>query len=189
MPSSPAPRTWSSGPTGGIWALPRSAMTLGEGVEDDVGAGELAGAGRLVGPGDPALLVDEDEGAVGEAERRVEVGAVGAGDLSLRLEVREQGGVDPQLLLEGLVSEEAVDADPDQLDPLAGDLRLDLLVDRELVAADGAEVAWVEDQQHLATLVVGEGDLLPVLIAEGEVGGLVPDADHRRRPSSLTRAR
>src|SRR4051812_30799658 len=164
-------------------------MTLGERVEDDVGAGKFAGVGRLVGPGDLALLVDEDEGAVGEAERRVEVGAVGAGDLALGLEVGEQGRVDPQLLLEGLVSEEAVDADPDQLHPLLGDLRLDLLVDRELVAAYGAEVAGVENEEDLAAAVVGERDLLPILVAEGEVGGLLPDRDHRRRPSSLTRAR
>ena len=33
----------------------------------------------------------------------VEVGAVGAGDLALGLEVGQQGRVDPELLLEGLV--------------------------------------------------------------------------------------
>ena len=78
---------------------------------------------------------------------------------------------------------------PTSSTPLLVDLRLDLLVDRELVAADGAEVPRVEDQQHLAAPEVGERDLLAVLVAEGEVGGLLPDGDHRRRPSSATRAR
>ena len=72
---------------------------------------------RFVGPGDLAVLVDEDEGAVGEADL-LDVGAVGAGDLALGLEVGEQRRVDAELLLEGLVGEEAVDADPDQLDAL-----------------------------------------------------------------------
>src|SRR5262249_22669745 len=68
--------------------------------EDEVRGWELAWRGGLVGPGDEAVLVDEDEGAVGDAGT-VDVGAVGAGDLALRLEVGEQGRVDPQLLLEG----------------------------------------------------------------------------------------
>src|ERR1043165_7702396 len=129
------PRTWSSGPIGGTGALLRSAMApSGERVEDDVGAGEPVRVGRFVGPGDLTVLVDQDEGAVGEP-RPVDVGAIGTGDLALGLEVGEQGGVDTQLLLEGLVSKEAVDADPDQLDPLGGDLRLHLLVERELIPA------------------------------------------------------
>ena len=61
--------------------------------------------------------------------------------------------VDAELLLEGLVGEAVVDADPDQLDALRLDLWLDLLVDRELVAADRAEIERVEDEEDLAAVL------------------------------------
>ena len=88
---------------------------------------------------------------------------------------------------------DVVDADADQLDALRLDLGLDLLVDGELVRADGAEVERVEDEQHAPAAVVGQRDLLAVLVAQGEVGGRLAGGDHarayRRRPSSATRAR
>src|SRR3954452_204423 len=100
----------------------------------------------------------------------LDVGAVGTSDLPLGLEVGEQLRVDAELLLEGLVGEAAVDADPDHGHALGLDLRLDLLVDRELVAADRAEVERVEDQEDLLAAEVGERNLLAVLIAESEIG-------------------
>src|ERR1700742_2036465 len=149
-------------------------------LADDVGAGELARARRLVGPGDVAALVDQDEGAVGDAGG-VDVGAEGLGDLAVRLEVGEQHRVDAELLLEGFVGVGAVDAEADQRDPGVGELALDaLLVDRELIRADGAEVERIEGDQDLAALEVGERDLFPVLVFDGEVGSRVADRDHRR---------
>ena len=79
-----------------------------------------------------------------------------------------------------------VDADPDQLDAPLRELGLDLLVDRELVGADRAEVEGVEDEQDLPAPEVGERDLFAVLVAQGEVGGRLPaaiiDAGRARRP-------
>ena len=95
----------------------------------------------------------------------------------------------PSFSWKALWAKRLVDADPDQLDALLLDLRLDLLVDRELVRADRAEVERVEDEQDLAAAEVGERDLLAVLVAQGEVGGRLAGGDHRRRPSSATRAR
>ena len=155
--------------------------------------GSLARARRFVAPLDRAVGVDQDQRAVGHAGR-LEVGAVGLRDLALGLEVGEQRGVDAELLAEGLVGVDVVDADADQLDALLLEFGLDLLVDRELVRADGAEVERVEDEQHATTAEVGERDLLAVLVAQREVGGRFAGGDdahggYRRRPSSATRAR
>ena len=59
---------------------------------------------------------------------------------------------------------------PTSSTPFSSISRLDLLVDRELVGADRAEVERVEDEQDLAAAEVGERDLVAVLVAEGEVG-------------------
>ena len=80
------------------------------------------------------------------------------------------GIVEAELLAEGAVADSAVDADPDQRRAPRLDLAEDLLVDRELVGADRAEVERVEGEHQLAAGEVGERDRVAVLVGEGEVG-------------------
>jgi hypothetical protein len=87
------------------------------------------------------------------------------------------------------VAVDGVDADPDEGGALRLDLAEDLLVDAELVGADRAEVERVEGEDQLAAREVRQRDLVPVVIAEGEVRGLFARLDQRRRPSSPSRDR
>ena len=69
------------------------------------------------------------------------------------------------------------------------DLAEDLLVDRELVGADRAEVGRIEGDDQLVAGVVSERDLVLILVEEREVRSLGAGFDHLRRPSSATSSR
>ena len=66
------------------------------------------------------------------------------------MEVGEQRDREPELLAERRVAGRGVDADPDQRGVAALDLAEDLLVDRELVGADRAEVERIEGEHEPA---------------------------------------
>src|SRR3954454_1620646 len=100
MTSLPSPRTWSSGCGSG-------GPELVKGVEDEIGARDLEGRRRHVGPLHVQVRPDDDERALVVAAL-LDVGPVRARDLALRVEVGEQGEGDAELLLEGLVGERGV---------------------------------------------------------------------------------
>jgi hypothetical protein len=87
------------------------------------------------------------------------------------------------------VAERGVDRHAVQLHPALREVVDQLLVDRELVRADRAEVERVEDQHRGLALQVGERDRLAILIPELEVRRRAAGLDHRRRPSSRIRLR
>src|SRR4051812_717463 len=128
-------------------------------------------------PGDDPLLVDQDEGAIRRAVV-LQVGAVGTRNLALGVEISEERNLDAEVVAECLVGPRVVDADSEQRGTPLFDLREYLLVDRELVRADRAEVGREEDQHDLAAAEVHQRYLLAVLVAEREVGRLRPDFDH-----------
>ena len=81
------------------------------------------------------------------------------------------------------MAELRVDADSDQCRVPLLDLGQDLLVDRELIGADRAEVERVERDDEPATGEVGERDVVAVLVGEREVrsgGSGLDHASHRK---------
>src|SRR4051794_32652731 len=133
-------------------------------VEDQVGARDLTRVRRGIGPLDLAVL-DQHEAAVADA-RPVDVGAVGLRDLALGMKVGQQRHGQIELLAEGVMRIAGVDADADQRRALRLDLAEHLLVQVELIGADGAEVERIEDEHELAPGEVGKRDLVAVLVRQ-----------------------
>src|SRR5260221_7015804 len=107
MTTGPSPRMWSSSAGGGTGALRK-------GVEDEVGAGDLQRAGRLVRPLDGQVGPDHHEGARRAAPLLV-IDAEGLGHGPLRVEVGEQGDADAKLALERAVTVGRVNRDAVEL--------------------------------------------------------------------------
>ncbi len=152
-----------------------------ERVEDQVRARDLARVRRGVRPLHLAVI-DQHQRAVGVADG-VDPGAVGAGDLALRVEVGQQRHGQVELLAKGPVRVARVHADPDQRRALRLDLGQDLLVEAELTGAHRAEVERIERDHQLAIEEVAERDRVSVLIGQREVGCARAGLDHvaRRR--------
>src|SRR4051794_8737057 len=113
-----------------------------------------------------------------------EIRAVGGCDRALRLEVGEQGDRQFEAVAKRCMAEMRVDADPDERGTPLLDLRQDLLVDGELIGADGTEVERVEGEDEPAAGEVGGRDIFAILIGEGELGCGGSGLDHARTASS-----
>src|SRR3954449_7816341 len=82
-----------------------------------------------------------------------------------------------------------IDADAQHLEVRLVEARLHLLVDRELVRTDRAEVTGIEREQDASPTKVREGDLLALVVRQREVGCLLASGNQRRRPRSETTLR
>src|SRR5258708_3446687 len=162
MRADSAPCTGSRVPTGIVSFVTRDSFLLAvegfEGREDAVGAGVDADR-RQVAPADDALGIDDEEGATGRAGLR-RIDAIVPGNGALGLEVREKRELEPAVLLEREVAPDAVDRDPEQLGAELPEFRQDLVIERHLVAADGAPVRRIKREDDGAPEELAERDLL-----------------------------
>src|SRR3954454_23613234 len=175
---------WSSGAGGGTGALRN-------GVEDQVGPGDLECAGRTVDPLDRQVGADHYEPPCRTAPAVV-VAAERVGDRTFGVEVGEQRDADAQVVLERLVRVGRVDRYAVHLDALGLEIGENLVVDVQLVRADRREVERVEDEHGALSLQVAQCDLVSVLIGKREVRrgrAYLDHARYRRRPSSLMSSR
>src|SRR5918994_2411746 len=95
------------------------------------------------------------------------------------MKVGEQRHGESEMLPEGPVTVDGVDAHSDQGGVLGLDVAQDLLVDAELVGARGAEVRRIEREHEPAAREVREADAVAVLVAKREVGRGRTRLDHR----------
>ena len=134
--------------------------------------GRLARVVGDVGPEHGEIGPDDHERAVGEPGR-LEVGAERLRRGALRLEVGEQRDGDAELLAERLGANGPSQETPYSATPSA-QLVDDLLVDLQLVGADGAERAREEDEDARAVLEVGAREVLELLGLQRELRDLRP---------------
>ena len=122
------------------------------------------------GPLHHAVGVDQDRGAIADAGA-VEPEAVSLGDVALRMEVSQQGIVDPAKAIGPCaVTELAVHGDTQDLGIAGIELAKQRVQARDFRASGGGEVEGVEDQEDLLTLEARELHLLIGVAVEREVG-------------------
>src|SRR5438093_9929596 len=176
--ASGSPWMWSSGVTGVFKAAMVSLLSVGrfsdrhelvQRLEDAVGAG-VDGDRRAVAPEDGAVLVDHEQGALGDAVVRP-IRPVALGDRALGMEVSQQGNMEVAVLRERGVAPHAVDRDPQQPGPVLLELRKDLVVQRHLVPADRTPVRGIEGEDHRLALQLPERQLLVGGDGEREIRG------------------
>src|SRR3954451_16965071 len=162
----------------------------GQAVEDQIGARHHAGVLAFPTPLDDPVGADDDQRAVRHAAR-LEVGTERARRRALRLEVRELEDRHAERLAERALGVRRVAGDPEQPRTAGGEVVQDLLVDLQLVGADGAEGERVEDQDRGVAEQVGAGERLAFLVSQLELGCRRAGSEdaQRRSPSSLMRAR
>src|SRR5215212_1965944 len=174
---SPAPRTWSSGPIGGTGALPRpltarpapAASACGERVEDQVRARQHAGVLALPAPLHDAVGTDHHERALRHAALLV-VDAERSAGRALRLPVGQLLDCDAELLLERPLRLGRVARDAIERGALRGEAVQHLLVEVELVRADGAERKRIEDEDRRVSDEILVREASVVLATKCEVG-------------------
>ena len=138
--------------------LAASPLEAVEGVEEEVGARQVARRGRLVAPAHDRVGADHDERPLREAARVQH--AEGAAGGALGLEVRELLDRDAELLLERLLGPDRVAGDAVERRAALGEVAEQLVVDAQLVGADRREGERVEDQDRRPALEVGARERL-----------------------------
>src|SRR4029079_10529305 len=117
-----------------------SAWKFLERVEDAVGT-RIDRDRRAIAPGDHAVAVDDEEGALGNTFL-VAVGAIALRYLALGMEICKQREMQAAGPGEGLMAPGAVHRDAEQLRAVLVELGQNLVVERHLIAADRAPIGW-----------------------------------------------
>jgi hypothetical protein len=151
-------------------------------IENAVGA-RIDGDRREVAPEDDALPVDDEQGTLANSFS-FPISSIGACDLSLRVEVREQREVQMTVLGECLMTTSTIDRDAQELGSRLVELRKDLIIERHLVTADGTPVRWVKSQDHRPAGQVLKRQVLICRYPEGEIGSRGPGSQNLGRIAS-----
>src|SRR5579862_3858896 len=115
--------------------------------------------GRQVAPADDALRINHEEGASG-GPGFGGINAIGLGDSSLGLEVRKQRKSELSILFEREMAPDPIHGNAQELASEALELGQDFIVERHLVATDGAPVGRVEGKDHGASQEFAQGHFL-----------------------------
>src|SRR5208283_5844292 len=114
---------------------------------------------RNVTPTNDALGIDDKQGALRLAVF-LPVDAVLTGHCAFGLKIRQKRNVQFAVFAEGEMAPDTVDRDTDDLCFKLGKFRLQLAIERQLVAANGAPIRRIEDQDYGLSAKVGEGYFL-----------------------------
>ncbi len=129
-------------------------------------------------PGDGAVLLDEDRGAIADA-RVVQPKTVGACDVPLGMEIGQQGELDrAEAVGPSLVTELGIDGDTQDLGIAAFELSEKSVQAGDFTTSRGGEVERVENEQDvLLAIEIRELHLRVEMGFELEVGSLGADRD------------
>jgi hypothetical protein len=116
------------------------------GLENTVGSG-IDRHGRHITPADDSVAVDHEQRALANAAGAV-IGAIFPRDVAFGFEVGQQRKVKLAVLREGEMAPHAVDRNPENLGAEFAKLRQHLVVERHLVAADGAPVGRIKGEDE-----------------------------------------
>ena len=126
------------------------------------------GDGRKIAPADDAFGIDNKKGPLGDATVGI-VCAVLTRDGALGFEVGRQGDIEIAMLTICGVAVWAVNGNADEagIEPLK--FGKDFVIERELIAADGAPIGRIKSQDDGLTVEIGEAQEFSRLVGEDEI--------------------